>query len=422
LIRIPLIHTLKNLRGNARGGVYTEPLWGIPYNLYAPYASVYMLALGMTDGQIGLITSIGLVCQVFWAMLSGAITDKLGRKRTLLIFELLSWGVPGLISAVAQNWLFFAVAVIINSVWRVAHNAWQCLLVEDTDPRLLVDMYSWIRIGGQVAAFASLLTGVLIAKFDLVPTMRGLYILAAVMMSSKAIIMNAMATETRQGQIRMQETKHQPLFTVLREYPDVLKRIVASRGIWFMTGLMLVLSICRMISGTFWSILVTEKLDILPQHLAYYSFARSITIILFFFLLMPRLRRLDLYSLMRLGFLGLIVSQVILISVPARNYWLLGVATVLEASGLSAASTLLDKLIALTVDAQERARVMAMIYVVVIVFTSPFGWIAGQISEVNRSWPFVLNVILFSVGGVLTYLIAPWVRDGDASEVTAAVD
>ncbi len=54
-----------------RGAVFTEPLWGIPYNLYAPYVSVYMLALGLTDSQIGLIASIGLVCQIFWTLLSG---------------------------------------------------------------------------------------------------------------------------------------------------------------------------------------------------------------------------------------------------------------------------------------------------------------------------------------------------------------
>jgi hypothetical protein len=51
------ITTLRSFRGNARGCVYTEALWGIPFNLYAPYVSVYMLALGLTDGQIGLITA-----------------------------------------------------------------------------------------------------------------------------------------------------------------------------------------------------------------------------------------------------------------------------------------------------------------------------------------------------------------------------
>jgi len=59
-----LLTTLRQLRGNARGCVYTEPLWGIPFNLYAPYVSVFMLALGLSDSQIGLLTSIGLVLQV----------------------------------------------------------------------------------------------------------------------------------------------------------------------------------------------------------------------------------------------------------------------------------------------------------------------------------------------------------------------
>ena len=75
----PLVKTLVGLRGNVRGCVYTEPLWGIPFNLYAPYVSVYMLTLGLSDSRIGLVTTIGLAFQVVWTMLSGAITDKLGR-------------------------------------------------------------------------------------------------------------------------------------------------------------------------------------------------------------------------------------------------------------------------------------------------------------------------------------------------------
>ena len=103
----PLISTLKNLQGNARGCVYTEPLWGIPFNLYSPYVSIYMLAFGMTDSQIGLLVSLGLILQVFWTLVSGAITDKLGRKKTTLIFDLISWSIPCVIWAVAQDFSYF---------------------------------------------------------------------------------------------------------------------------------------------------------------------------------------------------------------------------------------------------------------------------------------------------------------------------
>jgi len=400
----PLIATLKNLRGNVRGCVYTEPLWGIPYNLYAPYTSIYMLTFGLTDGQIGLITTIGLVCQIFWAMISGAITDKLGRKRTTLIFDLISWSIPCLIWAVAQNFTYFLVAAIVNSVWRVTHNSWQCLMVEDTNPRLLVDVYSWIYIAGLLAAFVSLFTGLLIDKFTLAPTIRGLYVLAFFMMTAKFIIMNEMVTETKQGLLRMKETRQQHLFAVLHGSSDVFKQILRTPITLFTAGLMVIFSICWMINGTFWSILVTEKLQIPPQHLAFFPFARSITMLLFFFLVMPRLRSMAVHKPMIFGFLGFIISQAILISIPAKSYLPLLVATILEGCSIPMASTLLDKLLVVTVDAKERARVMAILAVTVIVFTSPFGWIAGQLSEVNRSLPFVLNIFLFSIGGLLTYL------------------
>jgi DHA1 family tetracycline resistance protein-like MFS transporter len=419
LTKHPLIETLKNLRGNVRGCVYTEPLWGIPYNLYAPYFSVYMLAFGLTDSQIGLITSVGLVFQVFWTMLSGAITDKLGRKRTTLIFDLLSWSVPCLIWAIAQDITYFFAAAIVNSLWRVVHNSWQCLLVEDTDPDLLVDVWSWIYISGLVAAFFSPLTGWLLDRFTLVPTMRGLFLFSFVMMTVKALATNSMVSETKQGVVRMQETRGQPLFAVLSGSGKVLKQVLNTPSTLLVTILLLVVSIGRMVQGTFWSVLVTEKLQIPPEHLAYYPLARSITMLLVFFLVMPRLRNIDARQPMIWGFLGLIVSQVILISVPAKNYVLLLVATVLEACSMPIATTPLEKLVVLVVDAKERARIMAIVYMVVIVFTSPFGWIAGKISEINRSLPFVLTISLFAIGGLFTYLTGRLQKEKSTAAGTA---
>jgi MFS family permease len=400
-----LFTTLKNLRGNVRGCVFTEPLWGIPFNLYAPYTSVYMLAFGLTDSRIGLITTIGLLFQIFWTVLGGAITDKLGRKRTTIIFDLVSWSLPCLIWAIAQDFSYFLVAAIVNSMWRVVHTSWQCLLVEDTDPDLLVDVWSWIYMSGLLAAFVSPLAGLLIDRFSLIPTVRGLYLFSFVMMSIKALVTNSMVTETQQGMVRMQETKDQPLFAVLREYPKVLKQILRTPETLVIAGLILVVGIYRMVSRTFWSILVTESIQIPPEHLALFSFARSVTMLVFFFVAMPRLRNMDARKPMIVGFLGMILSHVLLITVPTRGYWLLLVATVLEACSVPVATTLLEKVVVVSIDAKERARTMSILYVLVMVFTSPFGWIAGRISEVDRSLPFVLNIALFGVGILLVYLM-----------------
>ncbi len=405
-----LIHSLKKLRGNARGCVLTEPLWGIPFYLYAPYASIYMLAFGLTDSELGLLASIGTALQVITTLLSGAVTDKLGRKRTTLIFDLLSWSIPALLLAFAQNFTYFLLATVINSVWRIVHTSWSCLLVEDTDPELLVDVFAWITIAGLVAALVTPVTGALIARFGLVPTIRGVYILAAVMMASKALATNAMVTETRQGLIRMRETAHQSLFAVLRELPEVARHIVR-RPVTIYTGLLMTLmSIYWVIQKTFWSVVVVETLEIPAERLASYTMVRSITMMLVFFFLMPRLQSLARRSptgdhlLFVGGSLIFGLSQLLLVLTPAGATWFLILVTVLEGVGLPLTRTVLDKLTVTTVDAAERARISALLSVMMLLVTSPFGWIAGRLSTLDRRYPFVLAVGIFAVSAGLGVL------------------
>ena len=221
-----LVTSLRSLRGNPRGCVYTEPLWGIPFHLYSPYVSVYMVALGLADKQIGLILSISWGFQIVLALLSGAVTDKLGRRRTTLIFDILSWSIPALISAVAQNFWYFLAAGIINSLWRITQNSWTCLLVEDAEPSQLVDIYTWIYIANLLVGFVVPLTGVLISVFSLVPTMRGLYVFAAFMFTLKAVVTYWMTEETAQGTVRLHETRDQSMFHVLRGYKGVLYELL----------------------------------------------------------------------------------------------------------------------------------------------------------------------------------------------------
>ena len=261
----PLLLTLRRLRGNARGCVLTEPLWGIPFNLYAPYASIYMLAFGLDDRQIGFLASVGMVIQVIWTLLSGAITDKLGRKRTTFLFDFLAWSVPTLIWAVAQNYTYFLIAAVVNATWRVTHNSWNCLLVEDTDPDLLVDIYSWVYIAGLLAAFVAPATGLFVGRFGLVPTVRALYLLAFVLMTAKFIILNAMVTETQQGIVRMQETRHEHLLSILQGSGPVLREILHTPATLYIAGLMILLNIASSIRGTFWSILAACRRESGPS-------------------------------------------------------------------------------------------------------------------------------------------------------------
>ena len=397
----PLVNTLLSLEGNPRACVWTEPLYGIPFQLYAPYASLYMVALGVTESQIGLITSISMLLQVFSALLSGAITDKLGRKRATLIFDIIGWSIPCLIWAFSQNFTHFLVAAIINSLWRVAGNSWNCLLVEDSDPEQLVDIFSWIYIAGLLAAFAAPLAGVFIARYGLVPTVRGLYLLAFVMMTTKFFVLDALATETRQGQIRMRETGGIGIGTLLREYGGVFRHILQTPQTLLALGIMLVVNICFMINGTFWGILVTRRLQVPEQYIAVFPFAKAVIMLLFYFLIMPRIAQVHFKRPMITGFTLFVLSQLVLVSSPVAGYGFLMVSIALEACSFALLQPFLDALVVRSIDRQERARIVSIMNVIMLMFISPFGWLAGVSAEVDQRLPFLLNMVLLLVGAVL---------------------
>lgn len=375
-----------------------------------------MIALGLSDKQIGLIVSVSWGFQIILALLSGVVTDKLGRRITTLIFDILAWSIPALISAFAQNFWYFLAAGIMNSFWRITLNSWSCLLVEDADQSQLVDIYTWIHIANVMVGFIAPLTGILIGAFSLIPTIRGLYIFAAVMFTVKAITTYRMTEETGQGKIRMHATRHQSAFNVLSEYRGVLQELLRTPQTLYMAGIMLVISITTLVSGSFWPIIVTERLHIPAQNLAIFPFVKSAVMLFFFFVVMPRISRMHFKLPLTIGFFGFVISNVILITAPNQGYLILIISVFLEACCLAAVNPLMDKMVVLTIDPRERARIQSIMYVCIILITSPFGWIAGTLSSLDKSLPFLLNIVLFGIGAVLVYLA------GNASQERLTVE
>jgi MFS family permease len=412
----PLFQSLLSLRGNPRAAVYTEIMFGIPFTLYAPYVSIYMLALGVTDQQIGFISSLGLAFQVVASLVSGALTDKFGRRRTLFAADMLSWSLPCLIWAIAQDFRYFVVAAVFNSLWRVSHTAWTCLMVEDAEPDQLVPIWTWVQIFVLFSGMFAPLAGLFVDWFSLVPTVRGLFIFAFVMMTAKFFILFRFSTETRRGAERRQEARGQSWWHLLGEYRGVFAVLIRSPMTLVISAMILVMNIYRTINGAFWSVLVTEKLLIPSQYIAIYPFIRSVVMLAVFFLLAPRLSHLNFRRPVMLGFGSFVLSQLLLVTIPPGSYLLLGLSAVLEAFSTAMVRPMIESLLALAIDPAERARITALIYMVILLLSSPFGWIAGQLSAVDRSLPFVFNTVLFAAGILLVWLAARLQPEAPASK------
>lgn len=406
LRRHPLFQTLFELKGNPRVTVWTEVMFGIPYNLFAPFASVYMLALGVTDQQIGALASLGLFVQIFAALLSGVIVDKIGRRLSLFINDMLCWGVPCLIWAIAQDFRFFIAAAVMNSLWRISHTAWTCFLVEDAEERHLVHIWTWIMIFAVCSAFIAPIGGWFVGRFGLVPAVRGLYLFGFVVLTAKFGVLYVFSHETARGVQRIRETRQRSTVSMLREYGSVTRQILHSRIILSALALMVITNIFTTISGNFWSVLFTSKLGFSNSEISTYVALRSIVMTISFFLIGPRLTNLHRFRLpLWIGFTVYFVSQLLLVIMPPRAIALVAVSVMLEGAGAALVNPMTESILAVSMESEERARVSAMVYVALIILISPFGWIAGQLSAIDRSLPFVLNMALFGIGIGLVWFI-----------------
>ncbi len=402
-----LFRTMRELRGNPRVTVLTELMFGIPFNLFSPFLSVYMLALGVTDQGIGTIASVGLAFQILGALLSGAIVDKYGRRLTLFIADLVTWSVPCLIWAAAQDVRFFLAAATLNGLFRISHTAWTCLVVEDAEERHLVHIWTWITIFGICSSFFTPLGGWIVARFGLVPAMRGLFIFGCVMITAKALVLYIFSHETERGKRRIEETRHKSLFSLLVEYRSVFGQILRSKPILAALSLMVIANIFGTVHGSFWGVLFTTKLGFAESQISLYVMLRSIIIAVCFFLIGPRLTNMQHFRLpLWVGCAVYFVSQALLVFMPPQTVFLLVISVALEGVGSALINPMLESLLAMAMDSHERARISAMVYVALILFTLPFGWIAGQLSAINRSLPFAMNMGLFVIGAGLVWLVS----------------
>ena len=390
-------NTLMGFKGNARACVMVEPLWIIPHNLFITYTSVYMVALGCTDKQIGLIASISLVFQMFFSLIGGYITDKLGRKRTSLVFDVISWSIPTLIWAIAQNFYYFLAASIINSLVRIVHTSWSCLLVEDTAPEDRVHVFTWIQVAGILAGFVAPLGGLLVKRYELVPAVRGLYFFACISMTTMFFLRNHLVRETKQGIQRMKETKGESFFSSMRDYKIAAKKLISTPFTMVAFLLSVFTNINNIIRMNFFAIVMTQKLGFSQQSLSLFPVVQAAVMLLVYLLVMPTLGKLKFKMPLMSAFIAMVLSNLLLVVSPNENFFMIILSTALTAYGIAVSFPFVESILANSIDDNERAKIMSILYVILFGITAPFGYIGGILSSISEELPFSLMTVLFVI-------------------------
>lgn len=391
----PLIQVLGRNKGNPRTLVLIEPLWGIPYNLIAPFATLYMYTQGVTDVQIGLILSITMVVQVCFSFFAGILADKLGRKTTTMMGDFFGWGLACLVWAASQNFWLFLLAALLNCFEQINQTAWYCLLIEDADQRDLVGLYTWINIGGLVAIFFAPISGMLVSANSVVPVVRVLYVLFALTMMTKCFITYKFCHETRQGQVRKAETKGMSPFRMLGEYRQLIPMLLKNRAVVKAVAVAVLLYIANVVNTNFFSLYVTQRLGLSDNYLALFPILNAGVMLVFMVGIQHKLNALKFRAPLWAGLALYAVGALVLLLSPVGGLGFVLLNVFLTAVAASLVNPRKDALLQLNLDPQERARLNALIMASTVALSSPFGYLAGWLSSIDRRLPFGFMILLF---------------------------
>lgn len=127
------------------------------------------------------------------------------------------------------------------------------------------------------------------------------------------------------------------------------------------------------------------------------------------FLVAPRVNSLRNFRVpLWAGYGAFFVAQALLVFMPPRAVPLLVLSVLLEALAAALVNPMTESLLTVALETHERARLTGLVYVLLILATTPFGWIAGQLSAIDRALPFALLMVLFVIGGGLVWAIDRW--------------
>jgi len=174
----------------------TSSLWGFAASITNTYFSLYVLELGGTETIIGLISALGSASYIIFAIIGGHIADLYGRKRLLGLMTLAA-GLSELLVAVAPNWQFLALAIIVVNICWIMEPAFWAMLADSIDERkrgVAYSIFSCITfLPWTVMPF---LGGYLIDIHGVLATVQTTYVALAILGVISGIIRLSMLKET----------------------------------------------------------------------------------------------------------------------------------------------------------------------------------------------------------------------------------
>lgn len=201
--------------------------------------------------------------------------------------------------------------------------------------------------------------------------------------------------ETKQGKIRRAETRGISVFHMLGEYRQLIPGMLKNRGVLKAVAVSVILYVTNMVSTNFFGLYVTQRLGLSENFLALFPILNAAVMLIFMIGLQHRINATKFRIPLWIGLALYVVAALVLIFSPADRLGFVLLYVFIAAVAAALVNPRKDALLQLNITPQERARLNALIMASTVALSSPFGYLAGWLSSMDRRLPFVFTLLLF---------------------------
>ncbi|MCX7026200.1 MAG: MFS transporter [Spirochaetes bacterium] len=183
------------------------PLWSIAYSLSFFYLSLYFRACGVSDSQLGSLVTLGAASSIIFSFLSAPLVDRMGRRRSTLVFDLVGSAAPFLIFAFSGNFAAALVGTVLSNSARVMNIGFSLLMTEDSGNDERSTAFNVFNIMYIASGLLVPVAGSYVERAGILGAERWFLILSAAVLALSAIGRSYFTVETRTGLALMEKTR-----------------------------------------------------------------------------------------------------------------------------------------------------------------------------------------------------------------------
>ncbi|NJD01970.1 MAG: MFS transporter [Ruminiclostridium sp.] len=395
---------LSDLPHNARNVFIIEPMWAVFAGMIFFYAPLYMKEIGLNEVQMGVVNTFSLFVAFLCHLLAAPITNRLGRKKTTLIFDIISWTIPLLLWAVARNFWYFFIGYAVNSFSRIVFVSWTCLVMEDSEVSKRVKIFGVTYLFSYAPGLFTPITGLLIPRFGVIPTMRVLYFFGMISITIMFFIRNKLVLETQAGMELMEKHSGLSVLQSLKSYMKTVagvrrnKNIILISLIYIFTSFIYSMNFFQVLFINEYLGFSADKVSLVPGLVA------VINIFMYVFIL-PKLNRYRDEKTLA-GFLTVCaVGSLMLLFTPKGNLPALLVTTSIIAIGNFITQIYRDTIFMNNLGKHDKADVYSALQTLTTLICIPSGFIAGFFYDISPLLPFLTIFLLFVATILVSFLL-----------------